>query len=118
MEKSIQKHCKVCGAEYELCYSCEKKNSWKVHADTEDHFYIFGVLMDYMVRRDAHQAYEALVRRGIDIHDTAGYIPSVQSLFAEIAALAHEGSNALEAEAEPEDADGAPEESDGPWQFD
>lgn len=97
MEKKEKKRCKVCGAEYEMCYSCDKKHSWRMHTDTEDHFYIFGVLMEYQVTHDAKQAYNALRKRYIDFHNTAGFSPSVQKLLAEIYTLAHENSRAKKA---------------------
>lgn len=90
----IRKRCKVCGIEYEMCYSCDKKNSWRMHTDTEEHFYIFGVLMEYQVTHNAKQAYNALRKRCIDFRNTAGFSPSVQKLLAEIYTLAHENSRA------------------------
>lgn len=74
----------MCGAAYESCYSCEKANSWRVHTDTADHYYILTVLMDYKSGHDARRAYRALRKRGVDFHDTEGYVPSVQKLLAEI----------------------------------
>lgn len=94
MEKKEKKRCKVCGAKYEACYSCDRKHSWRMHTDTEEHFYIFGVLMNYQVTHDAKQAYNALRKRCIDFHDTAGFLPNVQKLLAEINTLAHENSRA------------------------
>lgn len=96
------KHCKVCGAEYELCYSCEKKYSWKVHTDTAEHYYIFGVLMEYQVSHNTKQAYSSLRKRGINLRDTAGFTPSVQKILAEIDALAHENSRAKKADVKAE----------------
>lgn len=92
MEKKEKKRCKVCGTEYEMCYSCDKKHSWRMHTDTEDHFYIFGVLMEYQVTHDVKQAYNALRKRGIDFSNTTDFLPSVQKLLAEIYTLAH-GNN-------------------------
>lgn len=100
MAQKIKKLCKICGAEYEVCYSCEKKHSWKMHTDTEEHFYIFGVLMEYQVAHDAKQAYNALRKRGIDFRDTAQFLPSVQKLLAEIYTLTHEKSRAKKVVAE------------------
>ena len=96
------RNCKVCGASYKTCYSCEKERSWRLHTDTHEHYYIWTVLMEYQANRDAKQAYRALRKRGIDLRDTAGYLPSVQALLAEIYALAHENSRAKKATAEAE----------------
>lgn len=97
MEQKIKKRCKICGAEYEACYSCEKKHSWKMHTDTKEHFYIFGVLMEYQVSHDAKRAYNALRKRSIDFRDTAEFNPHTREVLAEIYALAHENSRAKKA---------------------
>lgn len=88
------KHCKVCGAEYDSCYSCEKKHSWRTLTDTAEHYYILGVLMEYQGGHDAKKAYQALHKRNVDFRDTGRFLPSVQKLMAEINALAHENSRA------------------------
>ena len=80
----MKRLCKVCGAEYEYCYSCEKVHSWRALTDTADHYYILGVLMEYQSDHDARKAYDALCKRGIDIREKSGYIPSVQKLLDEI----------------------------------
>lgn len=41
------RNCKVCGASYKTCYSCEKERSWRLHTDTPEHYYIWTVLMGY-----------------------------------------------------------------------
>ena len=75
-----------------MCYSCNKKNSWRMHTDTEEHFYIFGVLMEYMAEHNAKQAYNALKKHGLDFRNTEGFLPSVQKLLAEIYTLSRENS--------------------------
>lgn len=74
----------MCGCEYEVCYSCSKINSWRMHTDTEEHFYIFGVLMEYLTSHNAENAYEQLLRRGIDPHNTDGFLPGPKELMEEI----------------------------------
>lgn len=78
------RHCRVCGAEYKTCYSCEKERSWRTLTDTADHYYILGVLMEYQSSHDARKAYDALCKRGVDLRETEGYIPSVRKLLEEI----------------------------------
>ena len=97
------RNCKVCGASYKTCYSCEKERSWRLHTDTPEHYYIWTVLMGYQANHDAKQAYSALRKRGIDLRNTAEYTPSVQALLAEIYALAHENSRAKKAVVEAEE---------------
>ncbi len=94
MEGTIVKHCKVCGATYEACVSCERNHSWKMHTDTAAHYYIFTVLMAYQADHDAKRAYCALEKRGVDLDDTAGYTPRVRALLAEIGALARKKGGA------------------------
>ena len=93
--------CKVCGAKYETCYTCEKGRTWRLHTDTLDHYFIFTVLMSYEVNHDAKEAYDALTDRGIDLEDTAGYLPTIQRLFAEI--LSARNVSVVEEEDEAED---------------
>ena len=81
----FRRKCKVCGVEYESCPTCGTRKSWHGHTDTEEHYYILCALMDYKVHGNAERAYEALAKRNIDIMADDGYVPSVQSLFAEIA---------------------------------
>ena len=76
--------CKVCGAKYETCYTCEKSRSWRLHTDTLDHYYIFVVLMSYEVNHDAKAAYDALVEHGVNFDEISGYNPTVQKLLTEI----------------------------------
>lgn len=90
----IRKHCKICEREYEVCISCEKNHSWKVHTDTVDHYYIFTVIMSYQVNHDAKQAYRTLRERGVDFHNTAEYKPHIREILAEIYALTHENKKA------------------------
>lgn len=78
------KRCKVCGSEYETCYVCEKVNSWRIHTDTAEHYYILCVLMEYQTDHDAKRAYRALRKRGIDFKKTDEYVPSIQKLLSEI----------------------------------
>lgn len=80
----MQRRCKVCGAVYETCYSCEKQRSWRVHTDTADHYYIFTTLMTYEYDRDAKKAYRALRKRGVDFLHTSVYEPTVEILLDEI----------------------------------
>lgn len=86
--------CKVCGASYKTCFTCEKERSWRLHTDTLDHYYIWGVLMEYRASHNVKQAYNALRKRGIDFRNTAQFSPSVQKILAEIYTLAHENSRA------------------------
>lgn len=97
------RNCKVCGVAYNTCYSCEKERSWRLHTDTPEHYYLWMVLMEYQSSHNAKQAYSALRKRGIDLRNTARYVPSVQTLLAEIYALAHENSRAKKAVAEAEE---------------
>lgn len=96
------RNCKVCGAAYKTCYSCEKERSWRLHTDTPEHYYLWTVLMEYRANRNAKQAYDALRKRGIDFLKTAEFVPSVRTLLAEIYALAHENSKAKKASVEVE----------------
>lgn len=91
------KRCRVCGTEYDTCYSCEKVRSWRTLTDTADHYYILGVLMEYKSGRDAKKAYDALRKRNVDFHDTGRFLPGVQKLLDEIYALAQEKSKAKKA---------------------
>lgn len=84
------RNCKVCGASYKTCYSCEKERSWKIHTDTHEHFYIWTVLMKYRTDHDAKWAYSVLRKRGVDFRNLTGFTQGVQSLLAEIYALGHE----------------------------
>lgn len=77
--------CRVCGKEYEHCYSCEKVHSWRALTDTADHYYVLNVLMEYQVDHDAMKACRALRKRGVDVRDTDGLLPSVKALMVEIA---------------------------------
>ena len=86
--------CKVCGASYKTCFTCEKERRWRLHTDTLDHYYIWGVLMEYRASHNVKQAYNALRKRGIDFRNTAQFSPTVQKLLAEIYTLAHENSRA------------------------
>lgn len=86
--------CKVCGASYKTCFTCEKERSWRLHTDTLDHYYIWGVLMEYRASHNVKQAYNALRKRGIDFRNTAQFSPTVQKLLAEIYTLARENSRA------------------------
>lgn len=63
-----------------------------MHTDTLDHYYIWGVLMEYRASHNVKQAYNALRKRGIDFRNTAGFSPSVQKLLVEIYTLAHKNS--------------------------
>lgn len=81
----MKRHCRVCGAEYEYCYSCEKVHSWRTLTDTADHYYILNVLMEYQGDHDAVKAYHALSKRGVNIRETDGLLPSVKMLMVEIA---------------------------------
>lgn len=82
-EKHITK-CKVCGAEYEVCISCEKARSWRALTDTADHYSILMTLMDFQSGGDSRKAYKALRKVGVDFTELDGYIPSVRDLLAEI----------------------------------
>ena len=88
------KHCKVCGAGYDSCFSCEKQNSWRAHTDTAEHYYIFGILMEYQSGHDAKKAYRALRKRGVDLRATGVYLPSVEKLLTEIYNAYHENGKA------------------------
>lgn len=96
MGKDQTKRCKVCGKEYELCVSCEKTHSWKVHTDNPEHYYIFITLMQYQTDHNAKSAYRALRKRGVDFNKTDEYLPSVQRLMAEIYAVVNENGRAKE----------------------
>ena len=76
--------CKVCGAVYDTCYSCQQTKSWRTMADTADHYYLLLTLMAYQVDGDAEKAYAALTKRGIDLAHTEGYLPNIRDLLAEI----------------------------------
>lgn len=93
------KHCKVCGTEYDSCFSCEKQNSWRAHTDTADHYYILSVLMEYQSGHDAKKAYRALRKRGVDLRATDGYLPTIRKLLTEIYDIYHESGKAKQAAA-------------------
>lgn len=80
----MRRHCKVCGAEYETCFACEKQNSWRAHTDTAEHYYILTVLMEYQSGGSAKRAYDALRKRGVDLRAADQYLPSVGKLMAEL----------------------------------
>lgn len=90
----MMRRCRVCGKEYEHCYSCEKVHSWRTLTDTADHYYILNVLMEYQVDHDVMKAYRALHKRGVDIRDTDGLLPSVKTLMVEIASKAQAANGA------------------------
>lgn len=104
MNGKIVRRCKVCGAEYETCYSCEKNSSWRMHTDTADHYYILYVLMDYQGGQDAKTSYRALRKRGVDFANTNEYLPEVRKLLDEIYAGSHNGKTLFVKEAEPAQA--------------
>lgn len=83
------KRCRVCGAEYDSCYSCEKTHSWRTLTDTAEHYYILGVLMAYQTNRDADSAYNALCKRGVDFQDIGHFLPNIQDILVEIYVLAN-----------------------------
>ena len=85
----MRKKCRVCGAEYESCYSCEKANSWRTLTDTLDHYYILTVLMTYKTDKDAGKACRALKRRGVDF-EGKDCLPGIRDLLAEIYLLGAE----------------------------
>lgn len=76
--------CKVCGAEYDFCPHCAKVRSWRRHADTADHYYIWLALMTYQTNHDARAAYDVLQKRGTCFQDVSVFLPSIQSILAEI----------------------------------
>lgn len=88
----MKRSCRVCGAEYEYCYSCEKVRSWRALSDTLDHYYILNVLMDYQTDHDAMKAYNALSKRGVNVKETDVFLPSVKSLLVEISSVAQSES--------------------------
>lgn len=83
----MKRQCRVCGKEYDHCYSCEKIHSWRALTDTADHYYILNVLMEYQVNHDAMKAYRALCKRGVDIRKTDGLLPSAKALMVEIVSM-------------------------------
>lgn len=91
----MKRRCRVCGKEYEYCYSCEKIHSWRSIADTVEHYYILCVLMEYQVNHDADSAFNALKRRGVDFCDIENFLPGIQKLLKEVD-LAHENSSVQE----------------------
>lgn len=91
------RNCKICGAAYNTCYSCEKERSWRLHTDTHEHYYIWSVLMEYQVCHNVKQAYNALRKRGVELRNPVGYLPSVEKTLMEIYAAAHENSKARRA---------------------
>ncbi len=97
------RNCKVCGASYNTCYSCEKERSWRLHTDTPEHYYILMVLMGIRPTMTQNR-HIALFGSGIDLRNTAEYTPSVQARLAEIYALSHENSKAKKASVEAEEA--------------
>lgn len=88
------RNCKVCGASYKTCYSCEKERSWRLHTDTYEHYYLWTVLMGYQIDHDAKKAYNVLRKRGVDFRKTSEYLPRVQTLLEEIYASAQGSSKA------------------------
>lgn len=85
--------CKVCGAEYESCYSCEKDRGWRMHTDTAEHYQVLCTLMDYQTHKDAKSAYRALRKLGVDMQNVDGYVESVSALLREIAGVRRENSS-------------------------
>lgn len=81
---SKTRRCAICGVEYEICVSCEKTNSWKVHTDTATHYEYLCILMDYKVKRDAEKAYKALTERGFDFNEADSFLPGAKALAEEI----------------------------------
>lgn len=97
----MKRLCRVCGGEYEYCYSCEKVHSWRALTDTADHYYVLNVLMDYQTDHDALKAYRALRKRGVDICETDGLLPGVQKILAEIVTLSNEDGVSQESVGKP-----------------
>ena len=91
----MKRRCRVCGKEYEYCYSCEKIHSWRSIADTIEHYYILCVLMDYQVNHDAVSAFKALEKRGVDFHEIEDFLSGIQKLLKEVD-LAHENNRVQE----------------------
>ena len=84
MDKKFIQRCKVCGAEYEVCYVCEKDKSWRMLTDTAEHYEVLIAIMEYQYDHDAEKAYHSLQRSGVDFTSIEGYIPSVQQYLMEI----------------------------------
>lgn len=92
--------CRVCGTEYEYCYTCEKVNSWRALTDTADHYYLLCVLMDYRCGKGAKECYQALVRHGFDFSDLSLYLPHVQEMLVQIQAESEDTETDEETELE------------------
>lgn len=109
----MRRTCKVCGAGYETCYSCERANSWRALTDTLDHYYILMVLMTYKTDKDAVKAYRALKKRGVDF-DGKEYLPGIRDLLAEVYLLGAESGKQKGRKAAPaaEAAEGTEDQAD------
>lgn len=81
---SKTRRCAICGVEYEICVSCEKTHSWRVHTDTAAHYEYLCILMEYKVKRDAEKAYKALTERGLDFNEVDSFMPGAKALAEEI----------------------------------
>lgn len=80
----MRRTCRLCGREYETCWSCDRKHGWKTLTDTAEHYYILITLMRYQTDRDAAAAKEALLRRGFDFGTVGEYVQSANELLREI----------------------------------
>lgn len=84
MNKLVARKCRVCGAGYESCYSCDRVRSWRALTDSLDHYLILCELMKYKSDRDAERSYKELQDLGVDFNSVGGFVPEIQTLLSEI----------------------------------
>lgn len=80
--------CSICGKEYELCYSCNKKDTsmlWKMHCDTPNHYKIFQVINGYTA--GVYSKAEAAKRlKNIDLSDIDSLRDNIKAIIVDIQA--------------------------------
>lgn len=78
--------CAICGKEYELCYSCNKKDPsllWKMHCDTPNHYKIFQVINGYTAGV-YNKAEAAKKLKNIDLSDVDSLRDNIRSIIIDI----------------------------------
>lgn len=85
--------CAICGKEYELCYSCNKKDPsllWKMHCDTPNHYKIFQVINGYTA--GVYSKAEAAKKlKNIDLSDIDSLRDNIKVIIVDIQASSKRG---------------------------
>ena len=84
--------CKVCGARYYACDSCDRLRNWRSMCDTPEHYQIYQTLRLYTRRMiDKFEAASMLDNAGVDLEHMEEFTPSTADLVWEIMNTESEG---------------------------